>query len=35
MSSKAQFSWSDPFQLDSQLTEDERAIRDANRNRGR
>ena len=29
MSSKAQFSWSDPFQLDSQLTEDERAIRDA------
>ncbi len=29
MSSKAQFSWSDPFQLDSQLTEDERAIREA------
>lgn len=29
MSSKARFSWSDPFQLDSQLTGDERQVRDA------
>ncbi len=29
MSSNARFSWSDPFQLDSQLTDDERQVRDA------
>ena len=29
MASKASFSWSDPFQLDAQLTADERQVRDA------
>ena len=29
MSANARFSWSDPFQLDSQLTDDERQVRDA------
>ena len=27
--SKAQFQWDDPLQLDAQLSEDERAVRDA------
>ena len=31
MSSSPRFSWEDPFNLDSQLTEDERAVRDAAR----
>jgi glutaryl-CoA dehydrogenase len=31
MSSTARFSWSDPFLLDGQLTDDERAVRDAAR----
>ena len=26
---KASFSWEDPFHLDAQLTDDERAVRDA------
>lgn len=29
MASKASFNWSDPLLLDSQLTDDERAVRDA------
>jgi glutaryl-CoA dehydrogenase len=29
MSSSPRFSWEDPFNLDSQLTDDERAVRDA------
>ena len=29
MATKAQFHWSDPLLLDTQLTEDERAVRDA------
>ena len=32
MTASASFSWSDPFNLDAQLSEDERAVRDAARN---
>ena len=28
-SAKARFDWADPFQLNSQLSDDERAVRDA------